>query len=50
MENIIYGKNAIIEALESGKREFNKIYISNNARADVKIKQIKKLAQQLGIV
>ena len=51
MENtIIFGKNAVIEALESGKREFNKILISNNARSDIKIEQIKKLAQNRGIV
>jgi 23S rRNA (guanosine2251-2'-O)-methyltransferase len=47
---IIYGKNAIIEALEQGKREFNKILISDNSRADIKIEQIKKLAKQNGIV
>ncbi len=47
---IIYGKNAIIEALENEEREFNKILISNNARADAKIEQIKKLALQKGIV
>lgn len=47
---IIYGKNAIIEALESGEREFNKILISNSARNDVKIERIKELAQKNGIV
>ena len=47
---IIYGKNAVIEALENGDREFNKILISNNARADVKIEQIKKLAIKNGVV
>ena len=47
---IIYGKNAVIEALQSGEREFNKILISNNARADIKIEQIKKLAQKRGVV
>lgn len=47
---IIYGKNAIIEALESGSRNFNKILISNSSRADVKIEQIKKLAQACGVV
>ena len=46
----IYGKNAIIEALEQDEREFNKILISDNARADVKIEQIKKLAKQRGII
>lgn len=47
---IIYGKNAVIEALEAGEREFNKILISNNARSDVKIERIKELAQKKGIV
>lgn len=51
MENtVIYGKNAVIEALESGNREFNKILISTNSRADVKIKKIKELASKKGIV
>ena len=32
MDNsFIYGKNAIIEALESGNREFNRILISNTS-------------------
>lgn len=48
--NIIYGKNAIIEALETGNRTFNKILISNSARADVKIEKIKELASNKGIV
>lgn len=47
---IIYGKNAIIEALEKCDREFNKILISNSARADVKIEQIKKLAKKNGVI
>ena len=51
MENtFIYGKNAIIEALESGSREFNRILISNNARSDEKIEKIKELAKSAGIV
>lgn len=49
-ENFIYGKNSIIEALESGDREFNKILISSSARNDEKIEKIKKLAQTNGIV
>ncbi len=48
--NIIYGKNAVIEALEAGKRTFNKILISNNARSDVKIERIKELASANGVV
>ena len=51
MENsFIYGKNAIIEALEANKREFNKILILNTSRADEKIEKIKQLAKSLGIV
>ena len=46
MENtdFIYGKNAIIEALTSGKREINKILISKNIHTDTKIEKIKELA------
>ena len=51
MENsFIYGKNAIIEALESGTREFNRILISNTSRSDEKIEKIKDLAKSRGIV
>ena len=46
----IYGKNTVIEALESGNREFNKILISVNAHSDEKIEHIKKLAKDSGIV
>ncbi len=46
----IYGKNSVIEALESGNREFNRILISNTARADEKIEKIKELAKKSGIV
>ena len=49
-ENYIYGKNSIIEALEFGNREFNRILIANTARPDEKIEKIKKLAQQVGVV
>ena len=47
---IIYGKNAVMEALEDGKREFNKILIANNSRSDAKLERIKELAAQKGIV
>ena len=54
MENeqleFIYGKNAIIEALIAGNREFNKILISKNIHSDAKLNQIKELAQQKGII
>ena len=49
-ENFIYGKNAVIEALESGSREFNRILISNSSRADEKIERIKDLAKTKGVV
>ena len=38
--SFIYGKNSVIEALESGTRTFNKIFISNSAHHDEKIEQI----------
>ena len=51
MENLfIYGKNAVIEALESGTREFNRILISNSSRSDEKIEKIKELAKTRGVV
>ena len=51
MDNsFIYGKNAIIEALETGNREFNRILISNTSRNDEKIEKIKNFAKLKGIV
>lgn len=51
MENeIIFGKNSVMEALISGKREINKILISKNIHTDVKINKIKELAQEKGII
>ena len=52
MENpeIIFGKNAVTEALISGKREINKILISKNIHTDNKINKIKELALEKGIV
>lgn len=44
-ELFIYGKNSVIEALESGTRSFNRILISNTSRADEKIEKIKNLAK-----
>lgn len=46
----IYGKNAVIEALEAANREFNRILISNTSRSDEKIEKIKELAKKNGIV
>ena len=49
-ENIIYGKNAIIEALKAKNRTFNKILISQSARADDKVELIKRLASEQDVV
>ena len=51
MENsFIYGKNAVIEALEASDREFNKILISSTSRSDEKIEKIKTLAKNKGVI
>ena len=47
---VIYGKNAVIEALQSAKREFNKILISKDSHSDTKIEQIKELAKNNNII
>ena len=40
MDDIIFGKNAVMEALISGNREINKILISKNIHSDNKIEKI----------
>ena len=50
MDNIIYGKNSVMEALISGDREINKILISKNLHNDSKLNKIKELAQKAGII
>lgn len=50
MDDIIFGKNAITEALISGEREINKILISKNIHSDAKLNKIKELAKEYGIV
>ncbi len=50
MDDIIYGKNSVLEALVSGEREINKILISKNIHSDVKLNKIKELAKENGIV
>ncbi len=47
---IIYGKNAILEALISGEREINKILISKTVHSDTKINKIKEIAKSNGII
>lgn len=49
-QETIYGKNSVLEALIAGEREINKILIANNIHSDNKLNQIKKLAQEKGIV
>ncbi len=50
MDDIIFGKNSVTEALLSGKREINKILISKSIHNDAKIDKIKELAGKKGIV
>ena len=50
MEDVIFGKNAVLEALTSGKREINKILISKNIHSDIKINKIKELSKEKGII
>ena len=50
MTNIIYGKNAVIEALETQDREINKVIISNNIHTDGKIDKIKELCQKRNVI
>lgn len=50
MNDIIYGKNAVMEALIAGDREINKIIISKNIHSDNKLNKIKDLARENGIV
>ena len=46
----IYGKNSVIEALESDNREFNKIYISRTSHSDEKLEYIKKVSKEKGVI
>ena len=50
MDDIIFGKNAITEALINGEREINKILISKSIHTDAKIEKIKTLAKERRIV
>lgn len=50
MDEIIFGKNSVLEALIAGEREINKILISKNIHSDAKLNQIKELAQQRGVI
>ena len=48
--DIIFGKNSVMEALIAGDREINKILISKNIHSDNKLNKIKELARESGIV
>ena len=48
--DIIYGKNAVMEAFIAGEREINKILISKNIHSDNKLNKIKELAKENGVV
>ena len=50
MEDIIFGKNSVLEALSVGNREINKILISKNIHSDAKLNKIKDLAKEKGII
>ena len=50
MDDMIFGKNSVLEALTAGNREINKILISKNIHSDTKLNQIKELAREKGIV
>ncbi|MBR5555594.1 23S rRNA (guanosine(2251)-2'-O)-methyltransferase RlmB [bacterium] len=50
MDDIIYGKNSVTEALISGTREINKILISKNIHSDAKLEKIKTLAKERGVI
>lgn len=54
MENqdteIIYGKNAVIEAISAGEREINKVLISKSLHCDAKLTKIKELAREKSII
>lgn len=50
MDDIIFGKNSVLEALIAGDREINKILISKNLHNDAKLNKIKELAQTQGVI
>ena len=50
LNDVIFGKNAVTEALIAGNREINKILISKNIHSDVKLNKIKELAKERNII
>lgn len=50
INNYIYGRNSVTEALISNSRKINKILISKNSASDSKINDIIKLAKENGVI
>ncbi len=50
LNNYIYGRNSVIEALSKNSNRVNKILISKNTSNDAKINEIITLAKQNGVV
>jgi len=50
MNDYIYGKNAVLEALEKNPKRINKVYISQTARPCNRLKKIKELSRFNSIV
>lgn len=50
INNYIYGRNSVTEALISDSRKINKILISKNSASDSKINEIIKLAKDNGVI
>ncbi len=50
MENFIYGKNAVLEALENSPDRINKVFIQNNIGLDNRLRKIKELCKNYSII
>lgn len=50
INNYIYGRNSVIEALNSQSKRINKILISQNVSKDTRINEIIKLAKEKNII
>lgn len=50
MTDYIYGKNAVLEALQVNPKRVNKVYISKNIGLDNRLKKIKELAHANSII
>ena len=50
INNYIYGRNSVIEALNSQSNRINKILISQNVSKDTRINEIIKLAKENNVI